>query len=373
MGMSVACAAASPRGYRLAKVILAIGVVAGLAWGAGVSVASGRAAVAVPRPAAWAVTATDPVFGNDVLAVNPQTNTVYTLSTLSTVSESGTRLSVVNGLTGKITGSIVVPLDAIAGAINPVTGTLYITTGHAVAVIDAQTGKPVTTIPDAMSPGQVVVDQETDTIYVLNASTVSVIDGSTNSVTATIDIGPGLSEIALDQITDTIYVTNRDSNSVSVIDGSTNTVKTAIEVGQFPRSITVDPATDKIYVANNGDGSISEINGATNTVTATFGADASAGLVADPQTDTIYALGRGGSLQGIDGRTKDVVVTFATADDPSEPGGTVGEMLAIDPAAGILYAIDAFSSPDGPTSLPWRSLPPALATSSHRPEAIARR
>ncbi len=345
MGMSVACAAASPRGYRLAKVVLAIGVVAGLAWGAGVSAVSGRAAVAVPRPAAWAVTATDPVFGNDVLAVNPQTHTVYTLSTLS---ETGTRLSVVNGLTGKITGAIVVPLDAIAGAINPATGTLYITTEHAVAVIDAQTGKSITTIPDAMSPGQVVVDQETDTIYVLNASTVSVIDGSTNSVTATIDIGPRLTGIAIDQITDTIYVASFDSNSVSVIDGSTNTVKTAIEVGQFPRRITVDPATDKIYVANNGDDSISEINGATNTVTATFGADASAGLVADPQTDTIYALGFSGSLQGIDGRTKDVVVTFTTAEDPSEPGGTVGEMLAIDPAAGILYAINAFSSPDGP-------------------------
>src|SRR5258708_3614099 len=85
---------------------------------------------------------------------------------IARLSETGTRLSVVNGLTGKITGAIVVPLDAIAGAINPRTSTLYITTEHAVAVIDAQTGKSITTIPDAMSPRQVVVDQETDTIYV---------------------------------------------------------------------------------------------------------------------------------------------------------------------------------------------------------------
>src|ERR1700693_1447472 len=158
-------------GVRMPRILLAVGVAAGLAWGPGVSLASGPTAAGGDQPAAWALTATDPVFGTFGLAVDPATNTVYA------GGQAGGSLSVINALTGQITGTLTVPGNITAAGANPPTGTVYVTTEQAVDVVNSSTGQVIASIPDTMTPGKVAVDPETNTIYVLNTSNVWVIDG----------------------------------------------------------------------------------------------------------------------------------------------------------------------------------------------------
>ncbi len=328
---------------RLLKVVLAAVMVAGpLALGAGVPATAAPSAAASPRLAAWAVTADFPVDDSLVLAVNPQSHTVYA------GGQDENEFSVINGVTGKLTGTIPAPAGANQGAVNPATNTLYVSTAQSIVAINAQTGQVIMTIPDSHDPGLPVVDEATNTIYVANASGIWVIDGSTNTVTGTIDLSSRVGGMALDQLTGTLYVADLDSSDVSVINTSTNSVTTTVDVGQFPRFVTVDPVTDKVYVDNQGDHSVSVIDGATNTVTATVDLEAEGGLVADPQTDTIYAADFAGEVRAIDGRTNDIVISLAPGQDFESSDGSLSHGLAIDPAAGILYSIDVFLSSDNP-------------------------
>ena len=288
------------------------------------------------------MTATFPGGSNLVLAVNPQNHTLYT------GGQGVNEFSVISGLTGKVTGTIPAPADAISGAVNPVTNTLYVSTEQSVVAVNAKTGQVIATIPDSNGAGQPVIDQQTNTIYIPGLSGVFIIDGSTNTLSGVIDLHFPVAGMALDQPTNTLYATNVNGGSVWVIDTSSNTVKTVIDVGQFPRFITADPATDKIYVDNQGDHSVSVINGATNTVTATFDLEAEGGLVADPQTDTIYAADFAGDLRAVDGRTNEILVTLAPGQNFTGPDGSAADGLAIDSAAGTLYEIEDFLSSDNP-------------------------
>lgn len=85
------------------------------------------------------------------------------------------------------------------------------------------------------------------------------------------------------------------------------------------------------------------INGATNAITTTINANADGGIAADPQTDTIYALSAGGALEGINGKTNQVVTNTPTSTSTSNGSLAAAEELAVDPAVGTIYAIDAFN------------------------------
>jgi YVTN family beta-propeller protein len=280
------------------------------------------------------------VGGLFALAVNPATSAVYVDYINNQASDA---LSVLNAQTGQVMGSIAMQNIPTAAAVNPTTGIIYVNIGHAIAVANGMTDKVTTTIPDANSPDQIAVDPATDTIYVANDgnNTVSVIDGSTNTVTTTVGVGSGPRGIAVDPVTDSVYVVNAGTRTMSVIDGGTKAVIATIGLGFFPGSVAVNPVTDTVYASN--DHKVSVINGATNAITTTINANADGGIAADPQTDTIYALSAGGALEGINGKTNQVVTNTPTSTSTSNGSLAAAEELAVDPAVGTIYAIDAFN------------------------------
>lgn len=336
--------------FRLTRIVLAVGVAAALASGAGSlpARATGTATVSAAgsdQPAAWAQTASYPVLGSFALAVDPTTHTVYFAGT-------ATGLSALNELTGKMTGNIDPGDDEIAAAaVNPGTGTLYISTGQSVKAVNLSSGKVTATIPDGQSPRAIVVNPDTDTIYVANTSTITVIDGSTNTVTTTIDLAQGMSGMAVDPVTNTLYVSNFRTGTVSVIDGATNDVTTTVAgLDPDPGQIAVNTATGKIYVAD--DGSIAVVSAKTNSLVTTIDADVSQ-LAVDQETNTIYTLDEGSELGAINGATNEFELNFIP---PGDSGNTIGGGLAVDPTAGTVYVITIFSNPGDPDSFAMEAI-----------------
>jgi YVTN family beta-propeller protein len=90
-----------------------------------------------------------------------------------------------------------------------------------VSVIDAATSTVTATIAVGNGPGAVAVDPATGTVYVTNSNddTVSVIDAATSTVTATVPLPTGSypEGVAVDPATHTAYVANDGNDTVSVI------------------------------------------------------------------------------------------------------------------------------------------------------------
>lgn len=339
MRMRSVWAAARAARYRFAAIVVAGGVAAALAGGAGQLAAP--ASAAAPRDAGaggyLAATAILADFrgGGGPLAVNPATGSVYVAEPF----EKG--LSVLSALTGQVSATIALPDHPAGVGVDPATGTVYATYGQAVAVISGQSDQVTATIADTLSPSQIAVDPAAGTVYVTNtgSDTITVIDGSTNAVTTTISTGHLPAAIAADPVTGTIYAASGDG-TVSVIDGTTNTVTATISVGAGQDAIAVNPRTDTIYSGSFQ--AIAVISGSTNTVTATI-EDGAAGIAADPRTDTMYITGPGGGTSALNGRTNNLVSEAEPAPAVFPPGQgpeiAAGAQVAVNPAAGTVYSV----------------------------------
>ena len=95
-----------------------------------------------------------------------------------------------------------------------------------VSIIDGETKALIGTVVVGSRPFGVGVNPVTNRIYVTNqgSDNVSVIDGFSNVVIATIKVGLSPEGVTVNPATNQIHVTNTISNNVSVINGSTNTV-----------------------------------------------------------------------------------------------------------------------------------------------------
>jgi YVTN family beta-propeller protein len=178
-------------------------------------------------------------------------------------------VSAIDLATNTVTATIAVAADPYAMAVDPVTGTVYVTSvngfaGGSVSVIDEATGTVTATIAVGAEPEAVAVDPTTGTVYVASddASSLSVIDEATDTVTATIpNVGFGPMGLAVDPTTGTIYATSGE-DSLSMIDEATDMVTATIAVGTDPIGVVVDPTTHTAYTANSGGGTVSVISAA---------------------------------------------------------------------------------------------------------------
>ncbi len=147
-------------------------------------------------------------------------------------------------------------------AIDPVTGTLYVTngSGEQLIVVDGATGTVEATLSLGHYAGAVAVDPTTDVVYVAGyvsyagAASVVVVNGSTNTVAATIS-EPTDSEpegIAVNSTTGTVYVANYAARNVTVIDGATNAITATVSTGStsLPYKVAVDDSSDVVWVAD---------------------------------------------------------------------------------------------------------------------------
>jgi YVTN family beta-propeller protein len=216
------------------------------------------------------------------VAVNPVSKNVYV------TNEFSNTISVIDGITQRVTDTITVGSFPYGVAVNPFNDRIYVTNrgSNTVTVIDSPTNTKLSDIPVGSSPVGIAVNPSSNWIYVtnINAGTVSVIDGITNKVTDTIIVDKAPYGVAVNPLTNKIYVTNIQSSTVSVIDGRINKVTGSITVNpslrrvegsgdpvlnmpiltQFPliaSLVAVNSVSNMVYVTNTGSNTLSIIDG----------------------------------------------------------------------------------------------------------------
>jgi large repetitive protein len=267
------------------------------------------------------------------IAVDPSTGLVY-------VGGYGT-VTVIDGATQAVEGTVAVSGPATNIAVNPATDTVYAATASGLAVIDGATDSVITTI--ASAGGQLAVDPSTDTVYATaklanGAPGIAVIDGATNSVTDTVALpGPaGYVSLAIDTATDTIYA-GTFGGTLSAVDGATDAVTQSVQVGTDVHitGLAVDSATSAVYTVYDGD-TVDVFSAATLAATASIAGCAShvVAAAADPAANVIFVTSDASSSPSpadstcvIDAATNTVAETF--------PRGGTG--VAADPATGAAY------------------------------------
>ena len=229
------------------------------------------------------------------LAVNPTTDTVY--------AANGHSISVISGKTDKVVRSIRMRYNVVGLAVNPTTDTVYAATyedsyatylGQApestLSVINGVTDKVTHTVDLNSQVLALAVNPTTDTVYAAD-DTVSVMNGATGKVTHTIHGDPGFPSfffnLAVNPTTDTVYAAN--GHSIWVISGKTDKVTHTILAKSA--GLAVNPTTDTVYAANGH--SISVISGATSKLVRSIRARSNVvGFSVNPTTDTVYATNR---------------------------------------------------------------------------------
>lgn len=172
------------------------------------------------------------------IGVNKNTEKVYI------VLWGDSSVDVINAVTNAfITNINLVNSEEKGGvAVNPVTNKIYVpdvSVSGAVTVINGTTDTVTGSVAVGNSPISAAVNTATNRIYVTNKGdgSVSVINGATNTVITTVAVGSGPLGIALSERHNLIYVVNENANTLSVIDGATNTVIDTITVGTGPTFI----------------------------------------------------------------------------------------------------------------------------------------
>jgi YVTN family beta-propeller protein len=249
-----------------------------VAW---IGVALMLCALAIPTFLTAQTPSSPPITGGNFpwsLVVNPATNKVYVIDR----NTANASLLIFDGATHRIINSSLNLPNGTANsiAVNPVTNMVYVvnSSGNKVTVIDGSTDTVVGTVSSVSSGGALVVNPVTNKIYVPNggasSTSISVIDGSkctatVTTCTATSITGLGANPVAtaINPVTNKIYVANSNGNSVSVINGSTDTfIKTVTGTGTTPVAIQVNPVTNRVYVVNQGTNNVSIIDGTTDTL-----------------------------------------------------------------------------------------------------------
>jgi YVTN family beta-propeller protein len=246
--------------------------------------------------------------------------------------------------------------EGYAVAVDPATNTAYIgdITADELSVVDGSTNTVTGTISLTGQPHGIAVDSATDTVYAsvyvpeaggttASLAALDVIDGATDTVTDTIALPTGSDPIgvAVDSLTDVVYVAEYFASAVAVIDGSTSTVTATISTGSgtSPREVAVDETSDVVWVADSS-GNVFGISGTSNTVTQTvsFSGEIVDGVDVDPDTDTVYAaIESTPAVAVIDGSTGAISTTIGVTDAVYS--------VAVDPDSGTVFASSSAGSP----------------------------
>jgi large repetitive protein len=289
------------------------------------------------------------------IAEDPSTGLVY-VGGYGAVRGQGA-VTVIDGASKAVEGSIAVPSTPRSIAVNPATRTIYASTSSGLTVIDGPTAKVLTTIPSAA--GELAVDPATNTVYIAtrlagSVPGIAIIDGATNSITATIALAStaNADSVAVDAATDTVYVGMQDG-TLYAIDGATNAVTKSVQLRPGGRITGLAIDAGNVYAVDDASNTVFVRNGATLAATASITTCPYhiVAAAADPMRNVIFVTSYGtgylspaDSTCVIDAATNTVAKTF--------PRG--GMAVAADPATGAAY-IAAWN----PVSSIWVATPSA--------------
>jgi YVTN family beta-propeller protein len=231
------------------------------------------------------------------VAVDPFKGLVYvggTYQDSNGVTQS--QVAVVNAVTEKVVKTISVsttPGDGILGlAVNDLNGNLYVSNGSDYEVDVISNFAVQSRIATTGEPYGIAVNPFLNNIYVARLDgNVSVINGKTNAITTTTPFGVSDAGIAANIVTGNVFTTNLVGYPNNGTVGAFNqaaSLQATIPVGYYPFGIDVDFGTNLVFVANSQSSTVSVINGSTNAVTSTLPVSALF-IAANPVSEKVYA------------------------------------------------------------------------------------
>jgi YVTN family beta-propeller protein len=267
---------------------------------------------------------------------------VYDPDSLRVFVAHGDRITVVNGDSGAVIGTVVgMPGGTHGIAISHATGKGYTDDGNAGVVVefDLQTLKAVKQIKAENDADGIVFDPSSGHIFVIDGDSgkLTVIDPRTDAVVATIDVGGGL-EFGDTGNNGKFYVDGAEKNEIVRVDTATNKADAhwAMPTCVKPHGLAIDrehrrlfaTCSNKVMVVMNAD------NGA---VIATLPiGDGTDFASFDPNNGLAYSSNRDGTLSVVAEVSPDKFTSL-----PPIQTQIGARTMAIDPKSGRIYLVTA--------------------------------
>jgi YVTN family beta-propeller protein len=353
--------AASMRGPKRARQVLAAGLMLagpmfagqGAIPAAAAAPAAGPAAAAAPANYALADKWSLPGEGGwDYLSVDPAAHLLY-------VSRA-THVAVVDIASGKVVGDIPDTPGVHGIALAADLGRGYISAGitNRVKVFDLRTRALIDNIAVGTKPDAILYDSYSHKVMTFNGGSdnASVIDTASNTVTATIELGGG-PEFARSDGAGHVYVNLEDKNQLALIDMATLkvTARWALPGCDSPTGLALDAAHHRSFsVCSNAVMAILDTQTGRSIATLPIGRGVD-GAEFDAESQNVFSSNGEGTLTVVHESDPDhftVIQTLATAKG--------ARTLALDPGTHRLYLPTASFGPAPAAAQGTRPRPPIL-------------
>lgn len=140
-------------------------------------------------------------------------------------------------------------------------------------------------------PEAVALDPETGEVYVANyyAANVTLLSGTTGRPTGSTPVGYGPIAELFDPSTHDLWVANSASNNITVIDARSERSVANISVGRYPDGLALDPTDGTVWVANYVSSNLSVISATSFLTVATVAAEPGPlAVVYDPGAGAVF-------------------------------------------------------------------------------------
>ncbi len=258
------------------------------------------------------------------------------------VANSGSdNVSVIDGSTDRVVGSVTVGSDPDSITYDPVSGDLYVANSGSsnVSVLDGATDQVVGSVPVGQVPSATAYDAADGYLYVANyfSDYLTEINTVTNQPVGTIPVALEMDAIAYDGATERVYAASYGLIAMTVLNGVTGQVVGRVGVGINPDAIALDPANGFVYVADFGSDNITVVNGATDRTVASIPAGLlPSAVVANTLNGYLYVTNFASeNLTVIDDATEEVVGSLPVGSNP--------DGVAYDPSNGYVYVANSAS------------------------------
>jgi YVTN family beta-propeller protein len=203
-------------------------------------------------------------------------------------------VAVVDTVSRALVATIPVGKGPLRIAISPDGLTAYVVNSgsSSVSAISTATNTVVATVPVGSSPTTLVLARDGSRLFVANllSGTISVIATASNTVTGTWPAAPGINAVAVSVDGETLYAANRTTNQIAVYNAASGSLLQTIDGLSWPDGIAIDPNGDYLYVSN-GTGSSVSVLGTASSAYQSPGIVATVAVPAGPTSITISADG----------------------------------------------------------------------------------
>jgi YVTN family beta-propeller protein len=183
------------------------------------------------------------------------------------VGSSTNNIAVVNGATGLVSSVIDLathnphpsgtypPYAAVALALDPRTGLLYVSNGgNDLRIVDTATNAVVGSVPFGQGVNGITVVASLGELFGADtaAGAVDILAIGNRTQLASVPVGPSPLEVAYDPTTGFVYATVSGNHSVVAVDPTTHRVVQRLAVPLSPWGIAYDPHVDRLYTSGCG-------------------------------------------------------------------------------------------------------------------------